>query len=195
MEALKSYYEISPFFFIITASASVLYMTMNVLMIFGGDHTDHSIVHNHTGDHVPSDVAFKFFSTQTVLAFFMGFGWAGITSTVNWNLPLWQALAIATTFGIFLMFFTYFLLSKVRKLNHSSSVNLYASLGAKGSVYTNIPAPAEGEGRVQVVVSGSLKIVKAVSAGEPIDSFTEIEVVGVKDKETLIVKKISEKKA
>jgi membrane protein implicated in regulation of membrane protease activity len=170
-------------------------MTMNVLMIFGGDHTDHSIAHPHTGEHVPSDLAFKFFSTQTVLAFFMGFGWAGITSTVNWKLPLWQALLIASAFGFFLMCFTYFLLSKVRKLNHASSVNLYASLGSTGKVYTNIPASSEGEGKVQVVVSGSLRIVKAVSAGDPIDSFAEIEVVGVKDKETLVVKKISEKKA
>lgn len=193
MEALKSYYEISPFFFIITASASVLYMTMNVLMIFGGDHTDHSYTHHHTGDHVPSDVAFKFFSTQTVLAFFMGFGWAGITSTVNWKLPLWQALLIASAFGFFLMCFTYFLLSKVRRLNHTSTVNLYASLGSRGKVYTNIPESAEG--KVEVNVSGSLKIVNAVSAEGSIDSFAEIEVVGVKDKETLIVKKISEKKA
>lgn len=195
MEALKSYYEISPFFFIITAASSVLYMTMNVLMIFGGDHSDHSFTHHHTGDHVPSDMAFKFFSTQTVLAFFMGFGWAGITSTVNWKLPLLQALIIASAFGLFLMFFTYFLLSKVRKLNHASSVNLYASLGSTGKVYSNIPASSEGIGKVQVVVSGSLKIVSAESAGDPIESFAEIEVVGVKDKETLIVKKILEKKA
>lgn len=195
MEALKSYYEISPFFFIITASASVLYMTMNVLMIFGGDHTDHSIVHHHSGEHVPSDLAFKFFSTQTVLAFFMGFGWAGITSTVNWKLPFSSAVMIASAFGLFLMFFTYFLLSRIRKLNHSSSINLYASLGATGTAYTNIPASSEGEGKVQVVVSGSLKIVAAVSAGDPIESFAEIEVVGVKEKETIIVKKISEKKS
>lgn len=193
MDALKSYYEISPFFFIITASASVLYMTMNVLMIFGGDHSDHSFTHHHTGDHIPSDVAFKFFSIQTVLAFFMGFGWAGITSMVSWKLPLWQALLIASGFGFFLMCFSYFLLSKVRKLNHTPTVNLYASLGSRGKVYTNIPE--SDEGKVEVNVSGSLKIVNAVSAEGAIESFTEIEVVGVKNKETLIVKKISEKKA
>lgn len=192
MEVLKSYYEISPFFFIITASASVLYMTMNVMMIFGGDHSDTDFTHHHTGDHIPSDVAFKFFSTQTVLAFFMGFGWAGITSTVSWKLPLWQALLVASAFGFFLMCFTYFLLTKVRKLNHTPTVNLYASLGSRGKVYITIPESSVG--KVEVIVSGSLKIVCAVSVEGSIDSFTEIEVVGMKDKDTLIVKKILEKK-
>lgn len=187
MDALKSYYEISPFFFIITASATLLYMTMNILMIFGGD-TDHDA--SHSGhEHFAPDAAFKFFSTQTVLAFLMGFGWAGITTTVKWTLPMWQAVVVATAFGVVLMTFTAFLYAQVRKLNQTSSVNLYSALGSKANVYKQIPGSSE-EGQIQVVVSGSLRIVSAVSVEEAIESFTEVEVVGVKDKNTLIVRKI-----
>jgi len=184
MEALRSYYEISPFFFTVTASASFLYITMNLFLIFGGgtDDLDASI---------HSDFAFKFFSTQTILAFFMGFGWAGITSSIKWSLPILTSLMIAVVFGLLLMSFSAFLLYHVRRLNHVSSINIYSSLGSKGTVYSAIPTSTEGEGKIQVEVSGSLKIISAVSTDEAIDSFTEIEVIGVKNKDTLIVRKLN----
>ena len=189
MEVLKSYYEVSPFFFLITVAASLLFSTMNVLMIFGGDHGDHS--HHHhahdTADHLASDTAFKFFSLQSILAFFMGFGWAGITSTVKWQLSFFEAFPIAFAFGGALMTFSAFLYYQVRKLNNVPVVNFYSAVGTKGTVYARIPGGAE-EGKVQIVVSGALKVVTAVS-DEAIDSFTEVEVAGVKDKNTLIVKR------
>lgn len=180
MEALKSYYEISPFFFLITASASLLYLTMNLIMIFGGGEVD-----DYSED-FSSDLNFKFFSTQTVLAFCMGFGWAGITSTVNWNLPQWQAILIAFTFGLILMTFSAFLLNKIRQLNHTPAKNIYTAIGSRGRVYAQIPSGGEGE--VEVKVSGALRIVKAISE-EEIASFTEVEVVGIRDNKTIIVKR------
>lgn len=183
MDVLKSYYEISPFFFIITASATALYLTMNLFMVFGGEEGDF-------GEQVSTDFAFKFFSTQTTLAFFMGFGWAGITSTVKWHLPSWQAVLIAFGFGTLLMTFSAFLLYQIRKLNHSSTMSLYSSLGARGTAYTRIPVFGEGEGKIQVEVSGSLRVIAAVSTEDEIDSFSEVEVVGVRDKDTLVVRRI-----
>lgn len=183
MGIMKSYYEISPFFFLIAASASFLYMSMNLFMVFGGDDGDF-------GEQVSSDFSFKFFSTQTTLAFFMGFGWAGITSTVKWKLPEWQAVLIAFGFGVLLMSFSAMLLYQIRKLNHTSTMSLYSALGVKGKVYTRIPPAGEGEGRIQVQVTGILKVISAVSMEEEIESFTEVEVIGVKDKDTVIVRRI-----
>lgn len=192
MEALKSYYEISPFFFTITASASFLYLTMNLIMIFGGMEADDGFSHHH---HNHGDLNFKFFSIQTVCAFFMGFGWGGITSTVKWKLPFVESLAIASLSGLIIMGFAAFLLYHVRKLNHvPDTLNIISAVGTKGTVYSMIPE-SEGEGKVQIVVSGSLKIVAAVSKEGPIDSFAEVEVIGLKDKNTLIVKKMEKMNA
>jgi membrane protein implicated in regulation of membrane protease activity len=184
LDALKSYYEISPFFFIITASATLLYLTMNLIMIFGGGEVDDY------SDDFSTDLNFKFFSTQTVLAFCMGFGWAGITSTVSWKLPQWQAILVAFTFGLCLMTFSAFMLSKIRQLNHTPARNIYSSLGSRGKVYAQIPF--DGEGEVEVKVSGALRIVKAI-AEEEISSFTEVEVIGVRDSQTIIVKRTETK--
>lgn len=187
MTALKSYYEISPFFFVITASATFLYMTMNFLMLVGGG--DHSDFDSHDGT---SDLAFKFFSTQTILAFFMGFGWSGITATIKWKLSIWPATALAVGFGFILMSFSAFLLFQSRKLNHTTKIDLSKAIGAKAMVYSRIPLSSlEGSGRIQVVVSGTQRVVSAVSVDEAIDSFSEVEVIGLKDKDTLIVKLVS----
>ena len=191
MELMKSYYEISPFFFTVSASASLLYFVMNLTMILGGDSTEDLFGADH---HFASDAAFKFFSTQTILAFAMGFGWAGLTATVKWKLGMTAAVVIGLGFGVLLMGLSAFLLFKIRKLNHTPTPNLYSSLGTKALVYTTIPGKEEGEGQIQVVVSGKQKIVSAVSAESAIASFVEVEVVGVKDKNTLIVKPVLEKK-
>lgn len=186
MDALKSYFEISPFFFVITASSSLLYMTMNFFMLFGNFEGDF-------GDQVSTDFAFKFFSTQTVLAFFMGFGWAGVTSTVKWHFPMWQALLIAFGFGLVLMMFSAFLLFQVRKLNHHSKFSLISTIGERAKVYSRIPVLGNGQGSVEVQVNGALKVVPAVSTKEALESFLEVEVVGVKDKVILVVQPINKK--
>lgn len=189
MEYLQSYYKISPFFFVITASASLLFFVSNLTLIFGGgDLADDLPIGE---NHLASDASFKFFSTQTILAFFMGLGWAGITSTVKWNLPLSIALLIGGVFGLILMTFTSFLLNRVHKLNHTPERTIYASLGSKGMVYSEIPKKEQGAGQVQVVIHGQQKIVKAESSGEKIRSFSEVEIVGIKDKNTIIVKPIN----
>ncbi len=188
MDFLKSYYEISPFFFLITVSASTLFFLSNLTMIIGGEFTDS--VFDMGGDHIPSDVAFKFFSTQTVLAFFMGFGWAGLTSTVQWKLGMPIAAGVSCLFGLILMSFTAFLMFQINKLNHTSKVSMYSALGVKAVVYTRI---GEGNaGQVQVVISGTQKIAKAISSDTSvsIESFAEVEVVGIKDTETFIVRPI-----
>ena len=189
MDLLKSYFEISPFFFVVTASASLLFFLSNLTMIIGGEVTDG--LFDMGGDHIPSDVSFKFFTTQTVLAFFMGFGWAGITSTVSWSLAMPIALGIATGFGLILMTFTAFLMSQIKKLNHTSKFSMYSALGTKALVYTRIGE--EGSGQIEVTVSGTKKIIKAISADPTatIESFVEVEVTGVKDTETFIVRPLS----
>ena len=164
---------------------------MNLSMMLGGNSSEELFDAHH---HVSSDASFKFFSTQTLLAFVMGFGWAGLTATVKWHLGMTTAICIGLMFGIMLMGLSAFLLFKIRKLNHTPGPNLYSSLGTKAMVYTTIPGKEEGEGQIQVVVSGKQKIVSAISAEGAIASFVEVEVVGVKDKNTLIVKPVLEKK-
>jgi membrane protein implicated in regulation of membrane protease activity len=189
MDWLKSYYDLSPFFFTVTASASVLFTVANLSFLFGADGAEDALAASTEVHHVASETAFQYFSTQTVLAFLLGFGWAGLTATIKWKLPVLVAAGVGVAFGAALMVFTAFLLSRVRRLDHTTRATVFSALGSRGTVYTAV-GPA-GTGQVQVQVGGQLKIVAAVTGGEEIGSFTEIEVIGIKDHRTVIVRPLA----
>jgi hypothetical protein len=162
---------------------------------------DASVVHGpvdaHVGDapaaggsadahHLDSAASFKIFTTQSILAFFMGFGWLGLACRTEWQLPYVISVGIAFAFAVGLMFFTAYLMSQVYRLNAVRTRNLYRALGDEAKVYLTIPE--NGVGKVQAVVDGSLKTVDAVSKSGRIEQFKDVEIVGVEDQSTLIVR-------
>jgi hypothetical protein len=50
-----------------------------------------------------------------------------------------------------------------------------------------VPAKGEGQGKVQVSVSGRLMTINAVSDGPALDAFADVRVVAARDDETLVV--------
>lgn len=136
--------------------------------------------------HLDSATSFKIFTTQSILAFFMGFGWLGLACRTEWHLPYVISVGIALAFAVGLMFFTAYLMSQVYRLNVVRTRNLYRALGDDAKVYLTIPE--NGVGKVQAVVDGSLKMVDAVSRSGRIEQFKDVEIVGVEDQSTLIVR-------
>jgi len=84
------------------------------------------------------------------------------------------------------MLFTAYLMSQVYRLNTVRSRNLYRTLGEDATVYLTIPE--QGKGKIQAVVDGSLKTVDAVSKSGKIEQFKDVEIVGVEDQSTLVVR-------
>jgi hypothetical protein len=136
--------------------------------------------------HLDSAASFKIFTMQSILAFFMGFGWLGLACRLEWGLGYFLSGSFACLFGASLLLFTAFLMSQVYRLNAVRTRNLYQTLGDGGKVYLTIPE--DGKGKVQAVVDGSMKIVDAVSKSGRIEQFKEVEIVGVVDQSTLIVR-------
>lgn len=136
--------------------------------------------------HVDSVSSFKIFTVQSVLAFFMGFGWVGLASRLEWKLGYFLSTTFSILFGAALLFFTAFLMSRVYRLNAIRSRDLYEALGDEAKVYLTIPE--NGRGKIQAVVDGSLRIMDAVSRSGRIEQFKEVEIVGVEDQSTFIVR-------
>jgi len=157
-----------------------------------GSAGDGSIADGSTADgsadahHLDSAASFKIFTMQSILAFFMGFGWLGLACRLEWGLGYFLSGSFACLFGTSLLLFTAFLMSQVYKLNAVRTRNLYQTLGDGGKVYLTIPE--NGKGKVQAVVDGSMKILDAVSKSGRIEQFKEVEIVGVEDQSTLIVR-------
>jgi hypothetical protein len=138
------------------------------------------------GQHLDSALSFKLFTTQSILAFLMGFGWFGLACRQEWHLPYLLSVPVAAAFGATLMFFTAYLMSQVYRLNAVRTRNLYQTLGDDAKVYLTIPE--DGRGKVQAVVDGGLKTLDAVSKSGRIEQFKDVEIVGVEDQSTLIVR-------
>ena len=184
---LAAWYEAEPFFLICALGSSALFLGFLVIGLIGGDSSGDGSDLDIDLDS-GSDAAFKLFSIQSILAFFMGFGWTGLSTKQEFGLPSVAAFPVSIAIGAVFMFFTAWLMAKVYNLRHEPKRSLQSAVGTFGKVYLSIPAKGDGKGQVQVVVDDQRMTLNAISSGDPIKEFSEIEVVGLKDGSTLIVR-------
>lgn len=176
-------------YFILAITATLLFMVRLALsLLFGmGEMDDFNFETGEVDGHVDSTGAFTLFSLLSILAFFMGTGWMGLSCRVSWGMDAAPSAFAATGFGFFLMMLSSTLMYGIRKLSHEAKYDVNTAVGATGRVYLRIPAKGEGRGQVEVNVSGRRKVMHAVSTGEAIDSFAAVRVVDAEDDETLVV--------
>lgn len=188
---LMAWYRAEPLFLLCAAISTAFYILMFAITLFGGNGGDGSFDLDSGDAHTSSDASFKLFSIQSLLAFCMGFGWTGLSTRIEWGLSYWVAVPLAIFIGLAFMFVTAWMLAKVYGLSHEPQKTLQPAIGAFGKVYMSLPAKGAGKGQVQVVIDGQLRTVGAVSSGNRIKEFTEVEILGVQDESTLIVREKS----
>jgi len=153
-----------------------------IALFFGGDGDMDGDLADHGGDG-----AFNMFSILSILAFFMGAGWMGLTARIDWDLNSMVAAAAASGFGFVLMMMASGLMAFARKLNRAVEYDHATAIGKTANVYMSIPMKGDGGGKIQVAVSGRLKTMDAVSIGPPIKEFSSVTVISVRDDGTFIV--------
>ncbi|MDH3748203.1 MAG: hypothetical protein OER97_08340 [Gammaproteobacteria bacterium] len=151
-------------------------------LFFGGD----GDVDGDLAD-VGGDGAFNMFSILSILAFFMGAGWMGLTCRIDWDLNGMVSAAAATGFGFVLMMMASGLMAFARKLNRTVDYDTSTAVGRIATAYMSIPMKGEGRGKIQVSVSGRLKTMDAISVGPRIPEFSSVKVISVRDDGTFVV--------
>lgn len=134
-----------------------------------------------------TDATFGFFSALSILAFFMGAGWMGLTCRINWEVGHVGAGLAATGFGTTMMLLASGLMYGVKKLGHEVHYDVSTAIGHTAQVYLTIPAKGKGRGQVRVTVSGRQMVLSASSTEKEIKAFTAVKVVAVEDDDSLIV--------
>ena len=133
---------------------------------------------------------FNMFSLLSILAFFMGAGWMGLTCRIDWEFSSMVSAVAATGFGFILMMMASGLMLVARKLNRSVSYDPQTAVGRTASVYMSIPKRGDGTGKIIVNVSGRQKTMDAISSGDPIKEFKSVKVVSVRDDGIFLVEPI-----
>ncbi|MDD3001568.1 MAG: hypothetical protein PHF29_07425 [Candidatus Riflebacteria bacterium] len=138
------------------------------------------------------DYCLKPLSVQGLSAFFMMFGWVGLSLITDFGLSPF----IGILGGILAGYFTVCLLIKLYKffisMQSDGTMRVQQAFGSTGTVYLRIPK--DGKGQVSVVIDGRLCTRDAISEdGAEIKTGEKIEVVWVNSDGLLKVKPVEEK--
>jgi hypothetical protein len=127
-----------------------------------------------------SDASFNFLSVQSLLAFFMGFGWSGVAAMRQFGLSIGVSFGVAVGTGLFFMFVSALLFRLTKKLNKTVKINLKELEGKPAKTYTAF-AP-KGKGQIEVTLNKKLTIFDATNNTDcQIASFTTVKVQKVQD--------------
>ena len=129
---------------------------------------------------------FNFFTVRNFLAFFMIFGWSGITY-YNYGFSKTKTAVLAFISGIIAMLIVAFLFYYMMKLSQSGNMNLNYAPGKYGQVYIPIPEARRGSGKIQITFQGALREIEAVTDGERLSTGARVKVIKVLDDSTLLV--------
>lgn len=144
---------------------------------------------DHVGaDHPDSTEAFKFLSVQSILAFAMGFGWAGLGGLRGSGIEnLGIVLLIAVAGGVAMVWLLTLLLKAVGDLQSSGNISIQSALGLEGTVYASVPGRGKGKGRVRLVIDDRQRMYSAVTEGDGIATNTRIRVTRINSDNTVTV--------
>ncbi len=133
------------------------------------DMTDSSSVHD-------SDVAFKLLSLNSISAFIMMFGWAGLAAAKQHQLGAALSTLVAFTAGFVMMVLTSYLFVLARKFTtEGADFRIEKVIGKTAKVYMRIPE--NGRGKVHITVDNLLRELDAETEdGKAVDSFASVTI-------------------
>lgn len=175
--------------------SSVVFLVQMVLTIVGMDSAgvdadvDFDVADVGAGDTMDLGGGISLFSVRSLVNFFVGFGWAGVSlrSLIGSDVLLLLAAA-AVGFLFVLMFF--YIKKKTKAFEANGAFDIRNCQGKVANVYLRIPAANAGKGKVQVSVNGAYHEIDALTDGEAIPSGQKVRITEVIDGETLRVVRI-----
>ncbi len=171
---------------------TILFLIRLVMLLVGGAHIgDLHAGEIHVGSagdhHGDPGEAFKALSLQSIVAFLMGFGWAGFGAFRGSQLSMMPSIAIGVAGGVGMVWLLGIMLKGMYDLQSSGNVDIHAAVGQEGDVYLTVPPKGEGRGQVRVTLQERQRIWNAITEGEALPTSTRVRVTRVNDDNTLTV--------
>lgn len=121
----------------------------------GGDHAGHG---HHDAAH-----GVKVLSFRALVAFAVGFGWAGALGLTNgWSVLVAMTAALIT--GVIFIIIIYVIMRVLVSLQDpGGGLNYKNAVGLEGHVYFTVPGARAGEGQIEIMLQGRLVNANAVT--------------------------------
>lgn len=180
--------------FIIAVSASGVMVIFLILMLFGIDGSEYDGVDipdvdiDFTNDEPLSSIAgLKILTVRGALVFLSIGAWVAylFVSLVG---PIFASL-IGIAFGIAAAYLQALAFKATLKLESEGNIDYHHAIGKIATVYMRIPRSKTGKGKVSIIIQERLAEIDAVTAEDhDLMPKTNVEVIGMEDQNTLIVK-------
>lgn len=175
----KVYYYIAIF-------STVLFVCKLILFSFTGGGESEVVADFNT--ETDTDPSFGFFSFQSIIAFFMGFGWMGYAALTQFSFGHKMSFLLAFAVGFMFMFMSATLMFLAKKLEKNVGNDKASAENKIGRAYTSFHPNSNGQ--VEVEFNGKLQVVNAMNTtDEPINSFDLVRVVKVQN-DLLYIEKV-----
>lgn len=140
------------------------------------------------GDGYPSSSGIGLFSSQTLAAFFLAFGWMGV-ALIQGGSSVFISTLVAAIFGFGTMLAMFFLIRKMLKLQSKGNLDYSSAVGEEGTVYVTLPGNNEdGGGQIQVMIQGRLTVASARKVDEGVlKPGQRVRVVGTNSPSSFLV--------
>lgn len=134
-----------------------------------------------------ADGGVKILSLRVLVAFFVGFGWAGVLAQRK-GLPPVPALAIAVGSGAVFMMLMFITMRVLLSMRDDGTLRYENAIGTRGQVYVTIPAARAGAGQIEIMLQGRLITAGAVTdAPQPLPPMSRIQVTALVPPNTFVV--------
>ena len=130
-------------------------------------------------------------SIRTISAFFVGFGWGGITAMNVWPdhpSKMFISTAAGGACGLVFLWTVWKTMKGLNSLKSDGTVDYANAVGEVGTVYIPVHPNRKGGGQIQVKVQGRERTIQAVTDSEKeIGNLEKVKVVEKIDQHTVLV--------
>ena len=180
----------------VTLSATLIFIIQSILTFVGADtggDFDLDVDTSMDGSDLSNiDGGSNLYTFRNFVNFFMGFGWTAILLQNSVKSTALLVL-LAALVGVALVAVVMWLFKWLAGMQQSGNINLQKSAaGCEGKVYLTIPALRQGEGKVQITISGAVREYNAITdSDETLKTGVPIRVVEVINANTLLVEELN----
>lgn len=178
----------SELYWIISVFASVLQVFLLIGAFFGaGSDFDHGAdMHDGATGH-----SVKLLSLRVLVAFFVGFGWAGVLAQRR-GLPTETTVLMALGSGVAFMLLMFVTMRLLMGMREEGTLRYENAVGIRGKVYVTIPARRAGIGQIEVMLQGRLITASAVTdTPEALPPMSGIRITALTPPNTFVVEPAS----
>ena len=184
-------------FFCIATPASIILLLQIVLSLVGigqdGDFDvetpDDAFDVDVDADAVGDVMDLQLFSLRSIIAFFVTFGWMGVSLVKTTLHEVW-VVVISLAAGVVVMLTVAYLMRALYRLQSDGTSDIRKAVGMVGTVYMNIPASRAAKGKINVMIGDRLEEREAVTDDEtPLTFGTEVIVLSITGGNVLVVTK------